>query len=154
MNQTRLSPFVFARFPDSLSSIVVCGSCERCSHFTPVTFISPSSPSSKSSDSSPPWLFNVVSSLVSFQQRASPFLHVVLGSVYRIPYPFLYATRCPSLYNVSYVVFRWYTVLRTVFPYHLLGGLFYFEEKQCYYIKLQCIPQSTITPDLLKLFFW
>ena len=64
-------------------------------------FISPSSPSSKSSNSSPPWLFYVVSSLMSFQQRASHFLHVVLGSVYRIPYLFLYAPRCPSLYNVS-----------------------------------------------------
>ena len=132
---------------------VVCGSCEHRLHFTPVAFISPSSPSSKSSDSSHPWLFYVISSLVLFQQRASPCLHVVLGSVYCIPYPFLYATRCPSLYNVSYIVFRWYTVPRTVFPYHLFGGLFYFEEKQCYYVKLQRIPQQTITPDLLMLFF-
>ena len=94
-------PFVFTRFPVSLSSI------RRLQKLrTPFTlharrFISPSSPSSKSSDSSPPWLFYIVSSLVSFQQRASPFLHVVLGSVYHILYPFLYAPRCPSPYNVS-----------------------------------------------------
>ena len=67
--------------------------------------------------------------------------------------PLLYSTRCSSPYNISYVVFRWYTVPRTVFPYHLLGGLFYFEEKQCYYVKLQRIPQQAITPDLLTLFF-
>ena len=101
MNQTRLSPFVFARFPDSF---IVHRRMRKLS--TPFAlhaccFISPSSPSSKSSDSSPPWLFYVVSSLVSFQQRASHFLHVVLGSVYHIPYPFLYVPRCPSLYNVS-----------------------------------------------------
>ena len=107
MNQTRLSPFVFTRFPDSLSSIVICGSCERRSHFTPIAFISPSSPSSKSSDSSPPLLFNVVFTSCRSNSALAPFCTLFLGQYIAFPTPFftrLAAPRCttsPTLFSAG-----------------------------------------------------
>ena len=107
MNQTRLSPFVFACFPDSLSSIVVCGSCERRSHFTPVAFISPSLPSSKSSDSSPPWLFNVVFASCCSNSALAPFCTLFLGQYIAFCTPFFArfpASRCttsPTLFSAG-----------------------------------------------------
>ena len=154
MNQTRLSPFVFARFPDSF--IV---HCHLRKLRTPFTLHARR------------FYLAIVAIVEELRQLSSLALQCRF-------FPRVIPTACQplslrcswvsishslplSLHNSLplavqhlYIVFHWYTVPRTVFPYHSLGGLFYFEEKQCYYVKLQRIPQRTITPDLLTLFFW
>ena len=140
MNQTRLSPFVFARFPDSLLSIVVCGSCERpsllsccCCHHrrAPIALLLGSSTSFLPSCHS--------------NSALAPFCTLFLGQYIAFPTPFstrLAAPRCttsPTLFSTGT------PFLEQCFHTICLGGLFYFEEKQCYYVKLQRIPQRTIT---------